>query len=81
MGLPFRRRLHVSKRGTNSSSNAPAASADEEEDWLAIDPPGTEPSYLRAERDDAWSSAVSWRGVLVATLLLGCLALLTFYFN
>ena len=84
MGFPFRLRLHVSKRGTSSSSNAPsaapAASADEEE-WPAIDAPGTEPSYLRAERDDAWSLAVSWRGVLVAALLFGCLALLTAYFH
>jgi len=80
MGFPFR----LSKRGTSSSSNAPgaapAASADEEE-WPAIDTPGTEPSYLRAERDDAWLLAVSWRGVLVAALLFGCLALLAAYFH
>jgi hypothetical protein len=60
---------------------AAQAAAGDEEEWPAIDTPGTEPSYLRAERDDAWWSAVSWRGVLVATLLLGCLALLTVYFN
>jgi hypothetical protein len=59
---------------------APAASADEEE-WPEIDTPGTEPSYLRAERDDAWSLAVSWRGALVAALLFGCLALLAAYFH
>jgi hypothetical protein len=58
----------------------PAASAHEQE-WPAIDTPGTEPSYLRAERDDAWSLAVSWRGVLVAALLFGCLALLAAYFH
>jgi len=52
-----------------------------EEEWPAIDTPGTEPSYLRAERDDASSLAVSWRGVLVAALLFGCLALLTAYFQ
>jgi hypothetical protein len=84
MGSPFRRRLHVLKGGTSSSRNAPgdapAASADEE-DWPAIDTPRTEPSYLRAERDDAWSLAVSWRGVLVAALLFGCLALLSAYFH
>ena len=84
MGFPFRRRLHVSKRGTRSSSSAPgaasAASADEEE-WPAIDTPGTEPSYLRAEPDDVWSLAVSWRGVLVAALLFCCLALLAAYFH
>jgi hypothetical protein len=57
---------------------APAASPDE---WPAIDTPGTEPSYLRAERDDAWSLAVSWRGALVAALLLGCLASLIAYFQ
>jgi hypothetical protein len=57
----------------------PAASGDEE-DWR-IDTPRTEPSYLRAERDDAWSLAVSWRGVLVAALLFGCLALLSAYFH
>jgi hypothetical protein len=80
MGFPFR----LSKRGTSSSGNAPgaapAASADEEE-RLAIDTPGTEPSYLRAERDDGWSLAVSWRGVLVAALLFCCLALLAAYFH
>jgi hypothetical protein len=80
MGFPFR----LSKRGTSSSSNAPgaapAAAADEEE-WPTIDTPGTEPSYLRAEPDDAWSLAVSWRGVLVAALLFGCLALLAAYFH
>jgi hypothetical protein len=50
-------------------------------EWPAIDTPGTEPNYLRAERGDAWSLAVSWRGVSVAAMLFDCLAFLAAYFH
>jgi len=65
MGFPFRRR----KRGISEPGAAPDA---DQEERLVIDAPG--PSYLRAERDDTWSLAISWRGLLFATLLLAGLA-------
>ena len=43
---------------------------------IAVGEAGTRPSYLRADLDRASSLAVSWRGLLFATLLLACLAVL-----
>ena len=66
MGFPFGRK----KRGIGVRRAAEGALAHEEESLVA-DEHG--PSYLGAERE-AWPLAVSWRGLLFATLLLAGLA-------